>query len=150
MQPRDYFKAVGVGIANAVALSAIMVPAARAGISPFPEPLSLAFARLVLGQVPMPVGLLFHLVYVTFWSVVYVAAFPRRTFLSALWLAAGLWVIVLVIFFPMVHWGAFGLAVSPKLIVASLVPHLLFAVFLWLLCRWLLPRGRKVEPQQGT
>ena len=42
---------------------------------------------------------------------------------------------MLFVFFPIVGWGVLGLAVSPKLIVASLVPHLLFAVFLWVLCR---------------
>jgi len=39
--------------------------------------------------------------------------------------------VVLVVFFPIIGWGFLGLAVSPKLIVASLIPHLLFAVFLW-------------------
>ena len=32
-------------------------------------------------------------------------------------------------------WGFLGPAVGPRLIVASLVPHLLFAVFLWAGCR---------------
>jgi len=34
-------------------------------------------------------------------------------------------------FFPILGWGFFGLAISPKLIVASLVPHALFAVIVW-------------------
>ncbi len=75
----------------------------------------------------------------TFWSVVYVAVFEQRTFLNALWLALGLWLVVLVFFFPIVGWGFFGLAVSPKLIVASLVPHVLFAIVLWGICRWAFP-----------
>jgi hypothetical protein len=40
------------------------------------------------------------------------------------------------VFFPVVGWGFLGLAVGPKLIVASLVPHLLFAIVLWGLCRF--------------
>lgn len=54
---------------------------------------------------------------------------------NALMLGLGLWILVLVVFFPIVGWGFLGLAISPKLIVASLIPHLLFALFLWGLCR---------------
>lgn len=141
--PKDYFKASGVGVATAVTLSVIMVPVFKAGISPLPQPLGLAFARVLLGDVPLPVGLLFHVVYVTFWSVVYVALFRSRTLLNALWLALGLWLVVLVVFFPVVGWGFFGLSVGPKLIVVSLVPHVLFGIILWALCR-------RVFPSTGT
>ena len=143
---KDYVKAIGVGVATAVILSLIMVPAARAGISPLPKPLGLAFAQVLLGEVPLPVGLLFHVTYITFWSVAYVALFERRTFLNALWLALGLWVLVLVFFFPVVGWGFLGLGVSPMLIVGSLVPHLLFAVILWGLCRWAFPARPATSP----
>ena len=139
MTPKDYAKAIGVGIATAAILSLIMVPAFKAGLSPLPKPLGLAFAQVLLGEVPLPVGLLFHVAYVTFWSAVYVVLFERRTFLNALWLALALWVLVLILFFPVVGWGFLGLSVSPKLIVASLVPHVLFAVVLWGLCRWAFP-----------
>jgi hypothetical protein len=139
MTPKGYAKAIGIGIATAAILSLVMVPAFKTGISPLPKPLGLAFAQVLLGDVPLPVGLLFHVAYVTFWSVVYLAFFGRRTFLNALWLALGLWLGVLVIFFPIVGWGFFGLAVSPKLIVASLVPHVLFAAVLWALSSWAFP-----------
>lgn len=110
-----------------------MVPAFKTGISPMPEPPSLAFAESLLGRpLPLPVGLLFHVAYVAFWSVVFVAwALPRLTFGRALGLAAIRWVVALAIFFPINGWGFLGLGVSPKLIVASLIPHVLFAVFLW-------------------
>lgn len=126
-------RALVLGIVNAVLLSAVMVPAFKAGISPMPEPPSLAFAKTLLGaSVPLPVGLLFHVAYVAFWSVVFVAAFyPQLSFLRALSLALALWLVALVVFFPVVGWGFFGLAVSPKLIIAALVPHVLFAVLLW-------------------
>ena len=147
LSPKDYAKAIGVGIATAVILSLIMVPASKAGISPMPKPLGLAFAQVLLGEIPLPVGLLFHVLYVTFWSVAYVALFPQRTFLNALWLALALWVVVLVIFFPIVGWGFLGLAIGPKLIIGSLVPHLLFAIVLWGICRWTFPgRPEKKQP----
>jgi hypothetical protein len=133
----DLLKAIGIGVATAVLLSAVMIPLFRVGLSPLPKPLGLAFAETVLGRsLPLPVGLLFHLAYVTAWSVVYVALFrPALTFGNALLLGLFLWLLVLFVFFPIVGWGVLGFAVTPKLIVAALVPHLLFALFLWGLSR---------------
>jgi hypothetical protein len=133
----EWLKAIGVGIGTAILLSAVMVPALKLGISPMPKPLGLAFAETITGRpLPLPVGLMFHVAYVTIWSVAFVVLF--RTSLSlrnAAILGLVLWGLVLVIFFPIVGWGFLGLAVSPKLIVASFVPHALFALFLWGLCR---------------
>ncbi len=135
---KDLAKAIGVGVGTAVLLSAVMVPAFKLGVSPLPKPLGLAFAETLLGRsLPLPVGLLFHVAYVTFWAVVYVAVLRApRALVSALLLALVLWLVVLAIFFPLVGWGFLGLGVSTKLIVASFVPHLLFAVFLWGLCHF--------------
>jgi len=143
---REWYKALGLGIANGVALSVVMVTMAKAGASPLPKPLGLAFAETLTGRdLPLPVGLLFHLAYVTFWSVIFVAAFRDRLNLrNALLLAFALWIAVLVIFFPFVGWGLFGLGVGPKLIVGAFVPHLLFGVFLWGLTRAMFP----VSPDQ--
>ncbi len=133
----EWLKAIGIGIATAILLSAVMVLALKIGISPLPKPLGLAFAETVLGGPrPLPIGLLFHVAYVTIWSVAFVAQFRDRLPLrNALLLGLVLYILVLVVFFPVVGWGFLGLAVSPKLIVASLVPHVLFAVFLWGACR---------------
>jgi len=130
-------KALLLGIVNAALLSAVMVPVFQAGLSPMPRPPSLAFAEMLFARaLPLPVGLLFHLVYVTLWSAVFVAAaYPRLTFLRALLLGLALWIAALVVFFPIVGWGLLGLSIGPRLLLASLVPHLLFAVFLWILCR---------------
>ncbi len=130
-------KAGGVGVVTALLLTGVMVPAMKFGLSPMPKPLGLAFAETVLGRaLPLPVGLLFHILYVAFWSIAYVSLFRDSLSLTkALILGGLLWIAVLLIFFPVVGWGFLGLTVSPKLIVASLVPHVLFAVFLWGLCR---------------
>jgi hypothetical protein len=130
-------KAGGVGVVTALLLTGVMVSAMKFGLSPMPKPLGLAFAETVLGRaLPLPVGLLFHILYVAFWSIAYVSLFRDSLRLTnALVLGGLLWIAVLLIFFPVVGWGFLGLTVSPKLIVASLVPHVLFAVFLWGLCR---------------
>lgn len=133
----DWLKAIGVGLATAILLSAVMVPAMRLGVSPMPAPLGLAFAETVLGRsLPLPVGLLFHVVYVTFWSVAAVLWFRDTLSLRSIGvLALALWILVLVVFFPLVGWGLLGLGIGPQLIVGSFVPHVLFAVFLWALAR---------------
>ena len=133
----SWLKAIGIGIAVSVLTAIVMVVLTKTGVSPFPRPPSLAFAETLLGKtLPMPIGLLFHTVYVTFWSVVFVRYFPRKTVLNALALAAVLWVGVLAVFFPLVGWGFAGLAISPKLIPASVLPHLLFGLLLWGLDRY--------------
>lgn len=125
-------RAIGIGIAVSVLTAIVMVALLKVGVSPFPKPPSLAFAETLLGRpLPMPVGLLFHTAYVTFWSVVFVRYFPRKNLLTALGLAAVLWGIILVVFFPVVGWGLAGLAISPRLIPTSLLPHLLFGLLLW-------------------
>ncbi len=132
----EFGKAVGVGIATGILLSLIAIAGQMSAMSPMPEPLGLAFARLILGPVPMPVGLLFHLVYVTVWTVVYVVLFRSDlTLVNALGLGLFLWLLVLIAFFPLVGWGVFGLEVGPQLIVAALVLHLLFSLFIWGLSR---------------
>jgi len=134
---QDWVKAIGVGIGVSILTAAFMLATAKAGVSPLPKALGLAFAETVLGRVlPLPVGLLFHTVWTTAFSVLYVVAFrDALTFMRALALGIALWIFVLVFFFPVVGWGFFGLGVSPKLIVGAAIPHLLFALFLWGLCR---------------
>ncbi len=138
LSAREWRTAFGVGVANGLLLSVVMVTAFKSGVSPLPKPVGLAFAETVLGRpLPLPVGLLFHLAYVTFWSMAFVAFLrDSLTLRNAFVLALALWIGVLVVFFPIIGWGLFGLAIGPKLIVASLVPHLLFGVFLWRLCRF--------------
>ena len=103
----------------------------KAGALPLPKPLGLAFAERLVGRgLPMPVGLLFHAAYITFWTVAFVRFSPRRDIVTALLLAVGLWIGVLVVFFPLVGWGFAGSAISPKLIPASFMPHLQFGLLL--------------------
>lgn len=134
---KESVKALIIGIITALILSAIMVPAFKFGIAPMPKPPGLAFAEMLVGrQLPLAVGLLFHVGYLLFWSLVYVVLFKDDlSFLNALLLSLFLWVVILVGFFPLLGWGFLGLAIGPKMIPGSLVPHILFAVVLWGLCR---------------
>jgi hypothetical protein len=135
---RDYAKAIGIGIGVSILTAAFMAAGLKSGISPLPKSLGLAFAETVLRRpLPLPVGLLLHTIWTTTFSLLYVILFRNAlTFVRAFWLAAVLWLLVLVFFFPLVGWGFFGLGVGPKLIIGAAIPHLLFAVFLWGFCRW--------------
>jgi len=137
LETGDWLKALGVGILTALILSAITVPAFLAGLPPAPEPPSLAFAEALFGTtLPLAVGVLFHIAYVTAWSVIYVGLFREKlSFLRALGLAAFLWAVALAVFFPINGWGFLGLDIGPKMIPFAAIPHLLFAIVLWGLCR---------------
>ena len=136
MEPSSSSRSVGrafvVGIGVAILTGAFMIAMTKAGLAPFPKPPSLAFAETVLGRaLPLPVGLAFHTAYVTAWSMIFVLMFPRRTILAALLLAAALWIVVLVVFFPIVGWGFLGGGVGPQLIPGAFIPHLVFGLVLW-------------------
>jgi hypothetical protein len=135
---RSWPRAIGIGLGVAVLTAIVMVILTTIGGSPFPKPPSLAFAETLLGRdLPLPVGLLFHTAYVTFWCVVFVRFFPQRNLKTALALALVLWLVILAVFFPVLGWGFAGLQISPKLIPASLLPHLLFGILLWGLDKYL-------------
>lgn len=133
MSTQDWGKALAVGLLNGIALAAILISTMKIGVSPMPAPLGLLFADTLLGRhLPVPVGLLFHLVYVTFWSVVFIVVFrPKLALISAALLAAGLWVFALLVFVPFVGWGVFGIGVGPRIAIGLLVNHTLFALSLW-------------------
>lgn len=157
---KDWTKAFAVGIAVSILTAVIMAIGLRTGVSPLPKPLGLAFAETLLRRpLPLPVGLLFHTAWVTAFSVFYVVFFREAlTFTRAFWLAFGLWIFALVFFFPFVGWGFLGLRVNSMLTIAAAVPHILFAVFLWGLCRWAfradersrLMRSSAVMPQDSV
>jgi hypothetical protein len=135
-------RSIAVGLGTAILTSLVMVSLMKTGISPLPQPLGLAFASTLFDRtLPLPVGLLFHIVYVSFWGTVYARYLPERSLSAAFIMAFILWLLVLVVFFPIVGWGFAGFAISPKLFPASLLPHVLFGLFIWGLNRVLSPKS---------
>lgn len=135
---KDFLKAIGVGVLTSVILSAIMVTALKTGVSPMPAPVALVFAQTLFGsELPLPVGLLFHVAWTTFWSVAYVVLFwEHLSFGRAAGLAALLLALALLVFFPYIGWGFLGLGVGPQAIVGAVMTHALFAIVLWALVHW--------------
>jgi hypothetical protein len=151
--PKRFWKALAAGLITSIGAAAIMAIGMKTGVSPLPKPLGLAFAEWVLGRaLPLPIGLLFHLAYVTGWSVLFIMLAPARwlRFWPILGFGLTLWLLAIFVFTPLVGWGIAATAVAgPKGIVATLVAHLLFVFFLWLSCRWLFrseASGKGKEP----
>ena len=135
---KQFLKAIGVGALTALILSAITVTALKAGVSPMPAPVALVFAQTLLGaKLPLPVGLLFHVAWVTFWTVAYVALFrDRLSFARAAGLGIFLLALTLFVFFPYIGWGFFGLGIGTKVVVGAVMSHVLFTVVMWSLVHW--------------
>jgi hypothetical protein len=130
----DALKAVGLGIVVALILSAVGAAARQAGVTPLPAPVALTFAETVVGGASLPpaIGILFHTVWVTVMTAGFVAASREAlTGPRALGFALALWIVALVVFFPIIGWGIAGLAIGPQLIVGALVPHLIYGLLLW-------------------
>lgn len=135
---KELLKAVGVGVLTSIILSAIMVTMLKTGVSPMPAPVSLVFAQTLLGtKLPLPIGLLFHVAWVSFWSVFYVVVFwDKLSFARAAALGAFLLALIWLAFFPFIGWGFFGLAIGPKVLAGAIMTHVLFVIVLWALAHW--------------
>lgn len=128
---REGRKALIIEIGTGLILAVLNVLALKSHLSPLPKPLGLA-EKLLGRSLPLPMGFLFHLAWVTIFSFAYVVLWrDRLTLRHALALAGFLWPTAVLVFFPIVGWGLFGLNVSPALIVPVAVSHLIFATILW-------------------
>ena len=78
-------------------------------------------APLVLG-----LGLLSHLAYGSFWGAVLSRVAVEVTLWRGLVLGIALWLMMQVFVLPLLEWGLFGTAVTPKIAIATLVLHLIY------------------------
>jgi len=144
----DALKALGLGIAVALILSAVGAAARQSGLTPLPAPVALVFAESLFGGASLPpaVGILFHTVWVTVMTAGFVAASREAlTLPRALGFALALWILALVVFFPIIGWGVAGLAIGPQLIVGALVPHLIYGLLLGGGAKLLFGRTRRYQ-----
>lgn len=125
--------AVGWGVLVAVVVTAIMLPLVVGDVLPIDQPFAATFAQSLFGaDIPLPVGVGLHLLYVSFWSFLYLLAMRSWPFQNAAALAVGLWVFQAAVFYPIVGWGFLGSAVSTTTGLMTLVPHAIFALALGL------------------
>lgn len=142
-QPRSvWLRGIGAGLLTGILAAVVMIVLKKNGFSPVPMPLGLAFADTLLHKhLPLPIGLVFHLAYVTFWGTAFVLfAHPRLTLARIAALSAALYLFAMAVFVPVVGWGFFGAAVGPRVAGGLAITHALFGLFLWLSCRLLFRR----------
>jgi hypothetical protein len=141
-RPGEFSAALLLGVGIGLSLALFSLVAKLTGVSPIPAPLAAAFAVHLIGKVTLgmrlviPVGLAFHLAYVTGATVTYAAlahALGRRRLNLGYSLAAALllWVIAGVIFMPYIGWGFFGTGLGLPVLYTILATHVLYGVFLW-------------------
>ncbi len=141
---RSWIRAIGIGLVVAALTALVLLANATPGMSPFPQPVAMAFAGSVLGwQHSLVMALVLHVIYVTAWAAIFVRYLPRRGLPAALMLACVLWIIMLLLIFPILGWGLAGTHISAHVVPASLVPHLIFGISLWLLQRYVPGRAAK-------
>lgn len=124
-------KGVLYGLLGTLFMSVIMLVGMGTGMSPMPQPVPLAIAEGLLGQLAKPLIMLFaiitHFGYGVFWGVV---LFSWVKIDGNIWHGLGwgvmLWFIMELIVLPLLGWGVFGSTITPKIAVATLVLHLIY------------------------
>ena len=124
-------------------MSVLMLLALVSGNSPMPQPVPKAIVAQLFGSgLPKPllmalaVGL--HLGYGGVFGAILARVARPVTIGKGLALGIGLWVLMQVAFLPILGWGVFGIAITPKIAVATLVLHLVYGGVLG----WALDRDR--------
>jgi hypothetical protein len=132
---------LGYGVVATIAMSILMLLALVSGNSPMPQPVPKAIVTQLFGSgIPKPmlmglaVGL--HLGYGGVFGAVLAWIARPVTLWKGLALGVGLWALMQVTFLPLLGWGLFGTAITPKIAVATLVLHLVYgSVLSWPLDR---------------
>lgn len=158
-----WIKAAVVGALGSLVMFAfIMFGIHGAGIAPFNLPPSAAFLE-ILGLNVGPLPLLVHFGYGATWSLVLVGLYGRDTSLgTGVGLAFGLWLLMMIVYSPLIGWGVFGfggaghqlapsdplyLGSPVKYVVATLVLHVIYGAIIG----WGNPAWIEFEsPQQAT
>lgn len=136
-------KAAGVGLMGSLVMFLLMMLGIHGpGIAPFNTPPSAAFL-MKLGLPAQPLGLIVHFGYGAFWSVLLMYLYEKNVDTKkGLAIALGAWLIMMVIFSPIIGWGLFGfgnahtlaasdplfLEAGPKYLISTLILHLVFGV----------------------
>ena len=124
------------------------------GIAPFNTPPSAAFL-MKLGLPAQPLGLIVHFGYGAFWSVLLVYLYENDLGIKkGLGIALAAWLIMMIIYSPIIGWGLFGfgdahtlspgdplyLEAGPKYLISTLVLHLVFGIIIgWGDAQWATP-----------
>lgn len=136
-----FWTGFGWGVVATIAMFVIMLLGRARGLSPMPKPIPVALVATVFGAgLPKPalilLGAAAHLRYGgTFAGVLALVARPVTVW-KGVGLAVVLWLVVQLVWLPVLGWGAFGVRVTPAIAVATLMLHLIYGVTAgWLIDR---------------
>jgi hypothetical protein len=131
----------GWGIVATIAMSVVMLAGTVSGRSPMPKPIPVALVATIFGAgLPKPalvlLGAAAHLLYGgTFAGVLALVARPI-TIWKGIGLAVVLWLVMQLVWLPVLGWGVFGIGITPAIAVATLMLHLIYGVTAgWLIDR---------------
>lgn len=133
-----FWSGFGWGVVATIGMSVLMLLGRATGLAPMPKPIPVALvARILGGGVPKPalmaLGALSHLAYGGFWAGVLASATRRIDLAKGLGLGVALWLLMQIVVLPFLGWGIFGLALTPKIAVATLVLHVVYGSLLGVL-----------------
>jgi hypothetical protein len=133
--PEHMKRGVLYGLLATLGMTILMLIGVGTGLSPMPSPIPIALAHWALGDLPGPAllitGMIAHFLYGGVAGAVLFAVLRDRV--TVLWgLAFGLllWLGMQLIVLPLLGWGLFGSAVTPRIAVATLVLHLVYGAIL--------------------
>ncbi len=135
MEAKRLAAGFGWGLVATLAMSALMVLGVVTGLSPMPSPIPEALASKVVGgmlgaDIPRPAVMVLAAVAHLFYGGVAGAVLAALTRPVTVWKGLGwgvlLWLVMQVAVFPFLGWGLFGVAITPRIAVATLVLHLVY------------------------
>jgi len=123
------------GVAATIAMSIPMMIGMATGVAPMPEPIPKALVSLVFGAgLPAPLLMALsagsHLGYGGVFGALLVRLYPEAGIREGLSLGVLLWLVMEIVVLPVLGWGFFGAAITPKIAVATLVLHLIYGATL--------------------
>ncbi|MFP4103738.1 hypothetical protein [Coleofasciculus sp.] len=146
-----WLKAALFGALGGLAMFILLQIAITMGMAPINVPPSAAFLKSI-GLPPEPLALIVHFGYAMVGSMILIAIFGNRTNVTkGIGLALVLWLILMLVFSPIIGWGFFGATgakqqLSPPLqigspgmyIIATLVLHIIYGASIgWLDRHWI-------------
>ena len=129
------WRGFGWGVAATIAMSIPMIIGMATGVAPMPEPIPKALVALIFGGgLPAPLLMALsagsHLGYGGVFGALLARLYPEAGLWGGLGLGAFLWLVMQVAVLPLLGWGLFGLSITPKIAVATLVLHLIYGATL--------------------
>jgi hypothetical protein len=151
MDAKRWWVGLGWGIVGTLAMSVVMIVGTLSGISPMPKPIPVALVARMLGPgLPKPalmaLGAVSHLLYGGVFGGVLALLVSRVTVWKGILGGIALWLLMQLVWLPLLGWGPFGTAVTPKIAVATLILHLVYGAT----TGWLIARGDERRPASVT